>query len=73
MVENKEESLARARERGVQLGLTNVWFYQSNMDYYQVTVIHFEKYNEFLVLWVRTDFVSIWILLSRFFWIRIRH
>jgi hypothetical protein len=36
MVENKEESLARARERGVQLGLDNVWFYQSNMDYYQV-------------------------------------
>jgi hypothetical protein len=36
MVENKEESLARARERGVQLGLNNVWFYQSNMDYYQV-------------------------------------
>jgi hypothetical protein len=36
MVENKEESLARARERGVQLELNNVWFYQSNMDYYQV-------------------------------------
>jgi hypothetical protein len=36
MVENKEESLARARERGVQLGLNNVWFYQSNMGYYQV-------------------------------------
>jgi hypothetical protein len=36
MVENKEESLARARERGVQFGLNNVWFYQSNMDYYQV-------------------------------------
>ncbi len=36
MVENKEESLARARERGSQLGLTNVWYYQSNIHYYQV-------------------------------------
>jgi len=35
MVENKEESLARARERGSQLGLTNVWYYQSNIHYYQ--------------------------------------
>jgi len=35
MVENKEESLARARERGTQLALTNVWYYQSNIDYYQ--------------------------------------
>ena len=35
MVENKEESLARARERGMELGLTNVWYYQANMEYYQ--------------------------------------
>ena len=39
MVENKEESLARARERGVLLELENVWFYQANMDYYQVTSV----------------------------------
>eukprot|EP00088_Acartia_fossae_P025248 TRINITY_DN2606_c0_g1_i1.p1 TRINITY_DN2606_c0_g1~~TRINITY_DN2606_c0_g1_i1.p1 ORF type:complete len:598 (-),score=84.53 TRINITY_DN2606_c0_g1_i1:198-1991(-) len=35
MVENKEESLARARERGIQLGLKNVWYFQSNIDYYK--------------------------------------
>ena len=35
MVENKEESLARARERGLALGLKNVWYYQANMEYYQ--------------------------------------
>ena len=34
MVENKEESLARARERGVELGATNVWFFQCNLEYY---------------------------------------
>ena len=28
MVENKEESLARARERGQLLNLTNVWYFQ---------------------------------------------
>jgi len=37
MVENKEESLARARERGEELGLTNVWYYQANLGYYQGT------------------------------------
>ena len=36
MVENKEESLARARERGMELNLTNVWYYQANLEYYQV-------------------------------------
>lgn len=35
MVENKEESLARARERGLQAGLDNVWFYQCNLEYYR--------------------------------------
>jgi len=34
LVENKEESLARARARGLELGLDNVWFFQSNMEYY---------------------------------------
>ena len=34
MVENKEESLARARERGLEMGMENVWFFQSNMEYY---------------------------------------
>ena len=36
MVENKEESLARARERGQTLNLTNVWYFQANMEYYKV-------------------------------------
>ena len=34
MVENKEESLARARARGMDMGLTNVWFYQCNLEFY---------------------------------------
>ena len=34
MVENKEESLARARERGVEMGANNVWFFQCNLEYY---------------------------------------
>ena len=34
MVENKEESLARARARGIDMGLTNVWFYQCNLEFY---------------------------------------
>jgi hypothetical protein len=54
MVENKEESLARARERGVQLGLNNVWFYQSNMDYYQVIA----RANQRLVLPVQHGLLS---------------
>ena len=35
MVENKEESLARARARGIQCSLTNVWFYQCNLEFYR--------------------------------------
>ncbi|KAK1791929.1 hypothetical protein P4O66_013904 [Electrophorus voltai] len=34
LVENKEESLARARERSSQLGLPNVSFIQANLDYF---------------------------------------
>ncbi|XP_037288174.2 glutathione S-transferase C-terminal domain-containing protein homolog [Rhipicephalus microplus] len=34
MIENKEESMHRARERVKSLGLRNVVFYQSNIDYY---------------------------------------
>ena len=34
MVENKEESLARARARGMDMGLDNVWFYQCNLEFY---------------------------------------
>ena len=34
MVENKEESLARARARGIEMGLKNVWFYQCNLEFY---------------------------------------
>ena len=35
MVENKEESLARARARGLALDNQNTWFFQSNLDYYK--------------------------------------
>ncbi|XP_031429081.1 glutathione S-transferase C-terminal domain-containing protein isoform X2 [Clupea harengus] len=34
LVENKEESLVRARERSVTLNLTNISFIQTNLDYY---------------------------------------
>ncbi|KAH8019688.1 hypothetical protein HPB51_021010 [Rhipicephalus microplus] len=34
MIENKEESMHRARERVKSLGLRNAVFYQSNMDYF---------------------------------------
>ena len=34
LVENKEESLARARTRGLDMGLDNVWFYQCNLEFY---------------------------------------
>ncbi|XP_026887545.2 glutathione S-transferase C-terminal domain-containing protein isoform X1 [Electrophorus electricus] len=34
LVENKEESLARARERSSQLSLPNVSFIQANLDYF---------------------------------------
>lgn len=35
MIENKEESMHRARERIAALGLDNVTLYQCNMDYYR--------------------------------------
>ena len=35
MVENKEESLARARARGQEMELNNVWFYQCNLEFYR--------------------------------------
>ncbi|NP_001019633.1 glutathione S-transferase C-terminal domain-containing protein isoform X1 [Danio rerio] len=34
LVENKEESLIRARERSAQLTLTNIGFIQTNLDYF---------------------------------------
>lgn len=34
MIENKEESMLRARKRTALLGLNNVTFYQCNMDYF---------------------------------------
>ena len=34
MVENKEESLARARLRGLEMRVSNVWFYQCNLEFY---------------------------------------
>ena len=37
LVENKEESLARGRERGTELNLDNVWYFQANLEYYQVS------------------------------------
>ncbi|XP_067324733.1 glutathione S-transferase C-terminal domain-containing protein isoform X3 [Anolis sagrei] len=35
LVENKELSLVRAKERSDELGLNNVWFLQANMDYFK--------------------------------------
>jgi hypothetical protein len=35
MVENKEESLARARARGLAMQGGNTWFFQCNLDYYR--------------------------------------
>ena len=35
LVENKEESLARARARGLAMQGHNTWFFQSNLDYYR--------------------------------------
>ncbi|XP_003701560.1 glutathione S-transferase, C-terminal domain containing [Megachile rotundata] len=35
LLENKEESLNRAKERVKKLGLTNVRFYQCNLDYFK--------------------------------------
>ncbi|XDV15612.1 hypothetical protein PO909_015658 [Leuciscus waleckii] len=34
LIENKEESLVRARDRSAQLGLTNIGFVQTNLDYF---------------------------------------
>ncbi|KAM3939014.1 glutathione S-transferase C-terminal domain-containing protein [Leptodactylus fuscus] len=34
LIENKEESLLRARDRSNGLGLTNIWFIQANLDYF---------------------------------------
>ncbi|CAN2388924.1 Methyltransferase domain [Pristimantis euphronides] len=34
LIENKEESLMRARDRSNGLGLTNIWFIQANLDYF---------------------------------------
>ncbi|XP_072112503.1 glutathione S-transferase C-terminal domain-containing protein isoform X3 [Mobula birostris] len=34
LVENKEESLVRARDRCDDLGLQNIWFLQTNLDYF---------------------------------------
>lgn len=34
LIENKEESLVRARHRSAQLGLTNIGFIQTNLDYF---------------------------------------
>ncbi|XP_075716715.1 glutathione S-transferase C-terminal domain-containing protein [Rhinoderma darwinii] len=34
LIENKEESLMRARDRSNELGLTNIWFVQANLDYF---------------------------------------
>ncbi|XP_063314454.1 glutathione S-transferase C-terminal domain-containing protein [Pelobates fuscus] len=34
LIENKEESLMRAKERSDELGLPNIWFVQANLDYF---------------------------------------
>ncbi|XP_053317498.1 glutathione S-transferase C-terminal domain-containing protein [Spea bombifrons] len=34
LIENKEESLVRAKERSEELGLCNIWFIQANLDYF---------------------------------------
>ncbi|XP_067901865.1 glutathione S-transferase C-terminal domain-containing protein [Heterodontus francisci] len=34
LVENKEESLLRAKDRCDDLGLNNIWFVQANLDYF---------------------------------------
>ncbi|XP_048364995.1 glutathione S-transferase C-terminal domain-containing protein isoform X2 [Sphaerodactylus townsendi] len=37
LIENKELSLIRAKERSDELGLNNIWFIQANMDYFKGT------------------------------------
>lgn len=34
LIENKEESLVRAKNRCDELGLNNIWFIQANLDYF---------------------------------------
>ncbi|XP_069487051.1 glutathione S-transferase C-terminal domain-containing protein isoform X3 [Ambystoma mexicanum] len=34
LIENKEESLVRAKDRSEDLGLRNIWFIQGNLDYF---------------------------------------
>ncbi|XP_038611060.1 glutathione S-transferase C-terminal domain-containing protein [Tachyglossus aculeatus] len=35
LIENKELSLVRAKSRSDELGLTNIWFIQANLDYFK--------------------------------------
>ncbi|NXL58080.1 GSTCD protein, partial [Chordeiles acutipennis] len=37
LIENKELSLIRAKDRSDELGLDNIWFIQANMDYFNGT------------------------------------
>ncbi|XP_074849582.1 glutathione S-transferase C-terminal domain-containing protein isoform X2 [Carettochelys insculpta] len=37
LIENKELSLLRAKDRSDELGLRNIWFIQANMDYFKGT------------------------------------
>ncbi|XP_010009217.1 PREDICTED: glutathione S-transferase C-terminal domain-containing protein-like, partial [Nestor notabilis] len=37
LIENKELSLIRAKDRSDELGLNNVWFIQANLDYFNGT------------------------------------
>ncbi|KAJ7396937.1 Glutathione S-transferase C-terminal domain-containing protein [Pitangus sulphuratus] len=37
LIENKELSLIRAKDRSDELGLNNVWFIQANLDYFKGT------------------------------------
>ncbi|NXH16799.1 GSTCD protein, partial [Bucco capensis] len=37
LIENKELSLIRAKDRSDQLGLKNIWFLQANLDYFNGT------------------------------------
>lgn len=37
LIENKELSLLRAKDRSDELGLDNIWFIQANLDYFNGT------------------------------------
>ncbi|XP_026517376.1 glutathione S-transferase C-terminal domain-containing protein-like, partial [Terrapene carolina triunguis] len=37
LIENKELSLVRAKDRSDELGLHNIWFIQANLDYFKGT------------------------------------